>query len=1405
MGWEQKTLVLDAGWQTLRWTYSKDASGASGSDAGFVDQVAISHASRPTRQSIAAGYEHSAAIAADHSLWTWGDNWSGQLGLGDEDDRDVPTRVGSDTNWAEIAAGWDFTVALRTDGTLWSWGDNWNGQLGLGDRDDRSTPTRVGSSSNWVALAVGHDQTLALRADGTLWGWGDNEDGQLGTGDAFPRFAPTRVGTNTDWIAISGHAAHCLALRANGTLWAWGGNWAGQLGTADAVTRFAPTQVGSDTNWSEITAANQRSFAIHGDGTLWTWGGNWEGQLGLGDTTNRYVPTQIGAFTNWRHVAVGDDHALAIRSDGTLWSWGINTDGPLGQGDTVSRNAPAMVGTATNWFVTSGGAFHSLALRSDGSLWSTGLNDENQLGLGPSGDASKTSFQRILGPRWLVPGVPPPTGKVIGLSGDLDFGSVLVGQSAERTMTIFSDGSDPIAVSSISHDTAEFTGTFSGTIPAGTYTNVTISFTPTAEGPFSGILTADSDAIGGAATHPESGDGVTAGSLADALDNPALDCTTSGDALWTGDITVTHDGTDAARSGDVADGQSSSLQTTVTGPGILRFWWKVSSEQDWDFLQFYIDGNLEAAISGEVGWQQITFDVPGGTHTLEWRYAKDESTSDGADSGWVDQVEWISTAQHLQIRPKVIAADFLSSFAILADGTLWAWGTNYTDPFGHMSSTNVPTQIGDGTNWVSIGAWDPDEYTWEQAHFMGLRSDGTLWAWGRNDYGQLGFGNFEGTNQPAQVGSDSNWVSVIPREVACVGLRSDGTIWAWGSNQGNNLIGYGDRMSPIPTPTQVGTNSDWIGIGGCFLSTWFAIRTDGSLWSWGFNDYGQLGRDGVTQTPGQIGTGTDWIKVSGGAAHVLALRGDGSLWAWGANWSGQLGIGTFDYANSPVRVGGITSWTAIAAGPDHSLALQADGSLWAWGDNRHGKLGLGDSVARLLPTRVGTDTNWLAIDAGTHHSLALRADGSLWVAGWNPNGELGTPRPSADQLSSFQRVLIGHCIASGVALPTGRTIGISGDLDFGQIDPGQTAERSIAIFNDGDEALTIHSIAHSSPLFSGNFSGTIGPRAWVVVPIEFAPSAPGPVVASLTVHSDATAGTSNVTEFGWWPYSLGQALDAPKLTWTCTGGSPWFGTPFDTHDGTDAAQTGTHEPWEESSIQTELSGPGELRFWWKCSSQTNTAQIIFTVDGDEHSRISADSIWRHVTCQIPAGTHAARWSFTSELLPNGSEIGFGFLDEVRWVPDGSFAQWQEQHFSQQEILDPTIAGFHADPDKDGLSNGLEAVLAIDPRNGSGENGKANAPRGVFTGSGPGSRLAMSFILPISSLIDIRLRAQASEDLMPTGWTTIAEKIGQGSWTGIATVTETPLTGDRILVVIEDPQPFVGNPKRFLRLIAEEIE
>ncbi len=337
----------------------------------------------------AIGGTHTLAFQNLGGVRAWGNNGNGQLGNGNNNAQALPVTVLTEESGnnelvgvTAVSAGSTHSLALKSDGTVWAWGNNSKGELGIGNTDSKNRAVQVKADANSPltgvkAIAAGGSHSLALKSDGTVWVWGNNESGQLGKdpkaaqGAITSSTTPLQVtGITGTAVAIAAGGSHSLALMEDGSVWAWGYNYFGQLGAAKVLGnptldpnnpasyyRIEPAMITGLSSVSGITAGLDHSVALLADGTLVAWGYNGYGQLGnaatlninVPDPTQNPVPQQVVKTAAAPHVPLGNirsvvavgHHTLAVDGDGNFWAWGNNKNGQLGDNTTDSRSFAA--------------------------------------------------------------------------------------------------------------------------------------------------------------------------------------------------------------------------------------------------------------------------------------------------------------------------------------------------------------------------------------------------------------------------------------------------------------------------------------------------------------------------------------------------------------------------------------------------------------------------------------------------------------------------------------------------------------------------------------------------------------------------------------------------------------------------------------------------------------------------------------------------------------------------------------------------------------------------------------------------------------------------------------------------------------------------------------------------------
>ncbi len=325
-----------------------------------------------------------------------------------------------------------------------------------------------------------------------------------------------------------------------------------------------------------------------------------------------------------------------------------------------------------------------------------------------------------------------------------------------------------------------------------------------------------------------------------------------------------------------------------------------------------------------------------------------------------------------------------STIIIDENDHMYACGLNYYWQLGIGSTyfnTDTFVEVLPKSHWKKISCGN--------SHSLAIRNDGTLWAWGNNEYGQLGNGTKQNQATPIQIGLDNDWAEVNTGYHFSIGMKKDGTLWAWGRNLFGQL-GVGDKINRL-IPTKI-SNTIWKKFTTGNVHN-LAIKDDGTLWAWGNSFNGQLG-DGSTSegivAPKMISPNRDWVSISSEGLHTLAIKDNGTLWAWGNNIGGNLGIDSIiTNIKSPIQVGNDHTWHFINTSELNSAAIKKDGTLWMWGSNEYGQLGFEDTLSQFTPLKFNNDDDWYSISLGLFHIGAIKKDNTFYTWGRNNIGQLG--------------------------------------------------------------------------------------------------------------------------------------------------------------------------------------------------------------------------------------------------------------------------------------------------------------------------------------------------------------------------------------------------------------------------------
>ena len=796
-------------------------------------------------------------------------------------------------------------LVIKADASLWVVGPVCNDQAEC----PFTSPVRATNLAGAQSIAIAGGASFVVKQDGTVWAWGNNVVGVLGVGLApsFNQFPLQPVTALSQIQTVHCQVQHCLALGRDGRVWSWGINSLGQVGDGTTIDRWIPVLVNGLPVITQVWASPSRSLALAADGSIWNWGS------GLGQVPAPYggAPNLISNVIAVAGYANGD---IFLKSDGSVWARGGNEFGQRGNGSvSVPGNTFTRVNNLSDIIAIRANANRYMALKRDGTVWSWGSNIDGAIGAG--------SFTQAVYDQPVMLALQDIVAIEVGNAGSY---------AIAADGTIYSWGNNDLG-SLGDNGVSNRASPVRMIGPGGSgFFNVNLNQAPTNRLP-----TASFSAT------PTQGN------------TPMLvtvDASPSTDA----------DGTIVSYQWFSSDGQTrSGKQATFTfnsgGSYVIRL--------------LVTDNSGATAVAYPT---QVVATAPSVTINTPPMLAAGVSTTaalrnDGKAFSWGARNSLGRQEPAAQGSfPKLI--DNLSGIlqismggehglAVLADGALAAWGFNTYGQLGDGTTIlgrQIPVTVVGVSSMVAASAgW---------THSLALKSDGTVYAWGTNQFGQFGTGAFVDSFVPVQVLGISNVAAIATPQHSSVALKRDGTVWAWGSNTRGEL-GLGTR-AVTPSPTQIaglsGISKIW-----CQLNNCFARGTNGSTWAWGAGDAGSLGAGiatGDALSPIRVTPLDGYTDFALAGKAALGLKADGTVWAWGDNQLGQLGQGFTSTASQllPIRVPNITGAIRVAfGGQGTGYALRADGTVRSWGSNIFGTAGMigdGTLAQRLTPVSVTNST-----------------------------------------------------------------------------------------------------------------------------------------------------------------------------------------------------------------------------------------------------------------------------------------------------------------------------------------------------------------------------------------------------------------------------------------------------------------
>jgi alpha-tubulin suppressor-like RCC1 family protein len=731
---------------------------------------------------VVSGYDFSAYLAADGTVWTWGANNRGQLGDGTTTPHYTPQQVPGLSRVTSISAGYYHVLAVLSDGTMRTWGDNGNGQVGNGTTTQQRSPVDIGLT-NIKAVAAGGYHSLALTAAGAIQAWGINSAGELGDGTFVQKTSPVAVvavgtggffNTTITYRSIAGGGSHSLAIAMNGNIYAWGSDSNGQLGDDSiSANKNIPTVVSGITNALSIAGGGYHSISGLADGTVRTWGSNSATQLGDGTNIDRYTPVLIssGGIGAVTRVFAGYQHSGCLRVDSYVLTWGSNSNGqcnqPLSSGVVAIPTFTNNSGKPNNYRATGSGlGNHTLYIADDGTVRGWGSNQTGQLGNGASAVNQVMAEVRAT-TNWsldAIVAIDAGYSHSIALKADgtvWTWGSDNNGELGDDVTR--ANKSTPVQVSGLS-------GVYS--IAAGSFHNLALTCNGT-------MWAWGWDAYG------------QLGNDAALTDQPtpvtipgASFCRAIGAGGYHS-LAVLYNGQVYAWGyngyGELGDGTNAQQTTPKLLPSAT--------------LNNMIE--LDGGVFHSIGRQ---------ANGLVFTWGNGGSGQIG-DGGSVNQSSPIAVFIGFFTGGAVsVTAGQNHSAVTMGSGAMYSWGADYSGQLGNDSAlTAQPSPVFVSSlpphKRVTSGGYNGN-------HTLILEGDGTVSSVGSDAAGQLG-NNSSLTDQPlpVTVAGLSYIVSIAAGDFHSLALRHDGVVFSWGQGTSGQL---GNNAFSSSQPTPVITQSSWL-------------------------------------------------------------------------------------------------------------------------------------------------------------------------------------------------------------------------------------------------------------------------------------------------------------------------------------------------------------------------------------------------------------------------------------------------------------------------------------------------------------------------------------------------------------------------------------------------------------------